>query len=340
MSGKTELLHKTINIDSPNDVVTLELASLDFRTGPKKKFKYQINGKEWNNTNGNQLTLTGLSSGQYNIEIMGTNSLGEWSKYKAYPDINVAYPWYWHPNSQIIYIVLAVATILLTFWLLYLRSRTIRHIHQLLNDEIESQNKSTAIIRRKLIKVLSSIEGTKTQQQNQDVSNSTIEPAIWQNAQILIRECLDELSTKNSHPEPSSLAGSSLSVALPYLMDYFQKQYHVRVTLQLDIEDSNVDYAIQSAIYRITYEAILAAIQNGNGGVFAVYVNQANDKIWLKITDNEQSFAQFSSKINFDMAMYYIRQVANKFNATFHTYDNQEHGSEIILSIPLKKVSI
>ena len=69
-----------------------------------------------------------------------------------------------------------------------------------------------------------------------------------------------------------------------------------------------IDYAIQTAIYRIIYEAILAAINNGNGGVFAVHVNESNDKIWLRITDNEQSFAQFNSKINFDMAMYYIRK--------------------------------
>ena len=40
------------------------------------------------------------------------------------------------------------------------------------------------------------------------------------------------------------------------------------------------------------------------------------------------------------MAMYYIRQVAKKFNATFHTYDNQEHGSEIIISIPLMELNL
>ena len=96
---------------------------------------------------------------------------------------------------------------------------------------------------------------------------------------------------------------------------------------------------MQTAIYRIIYEAISAAIKNGNGGVFVVNIQIAHNKIWLRITDNEQSFAQFSSKINFDMAMYYIRQVAKKFNATFHTYDNQERGSEMILSIPLETFS-
>ena len=107
------------------------------------------------------------------------------------------------------------------------------------------------------------------------------------------------------------------------------------VSVQLGIACEKIDYAIQSAIYSIIYEAILAAINNGDGGIFAIHINETKDKVWLKITDNEQSFAQFNSKINFDMAMYYIRQVAKKFNATFHTYDNQEHGSEIIISIPL-----
>ena len=334
-SGKAELLSRTINIDSSNDVVTFELASIDFRPGQEKQFKYQINGGDWHDINGGQLTLTGLSSGNYHIEIMGTNSLGQWSNFKAYTDINVSYPWYWHPNSRIIYAVLIIATILFIFWLMYLRSRSISHIHRLLNEEISTNSQSTAIIRRKLIEIQYCIEPKEIHQQeitsDNDITHAEIKP--------LISACLAELSTNKNHTAPSSLSGSSLTVALPYLADYFHQQYHVLITLQLDIEVSKVDYAVQSAIYRIVYEAILAAITNGNGGVFAIHINEANGKIWLKITDNEQSFAQFNSKINFDMAMYYIRQVANKFNATFHTYDNQEHGSEIILSIPLMKMS-
>ncbi|SEK36483.1 hypothetical protein SAMN05216262_101173 [Colwellia chukchiensis] len=338
-SGKAELLSRSINIESPNDIVTFELASLDFRAGQKKQFKYQINGGDWYDINGQQLTLTGLSSGEYHIEIMGTNSLGQWSNSRTYADINVAYPWYWHPHSRIIYAVLLTAIILLTAWLLYLRSRSISHIHRLLEEEINTNSQSTALIRRKLIKALASI--TSVEQATEKSNNRAIAQGETQrqNIKALLTECLDELASKNSHHEPSSLSGSSLSVALPYLVDHFHAQYHVLISLQLDIDDNQVDYAIQSAIYRIIFQAILAAVTNGNGGVFAIQIKQNNDKIWLKITDNEQSFSQFSSKINFDMAMYYIRQVANKFNATFHTYDNQEHGSEIIISIPLLKVS-
>lgn len=327
-SGKAELLNTAINIDSPNEVITLQLASLDFRPGQNKQFKYQINGGQWHDINGSQLTLTGLSPGEYHIEIMGTNSLGQWSEFKAYTNINVSYPWYWHPNSKILYAVFITAIIIFTCWLLYLRSRSISRIYQLLNDEISSHSQSTSTIRRKLIKVQSIIS----------TSQSTDEQPTL-NIKFLINECLDELSSQNNHIVPSSLSGSSLTIALPYLADYFHHQYHVLLTLHLNIADNEANYAIQSAIYRIIYEAILAAITNGNGGVFEVHVNKNSEKIWLKITNNEQSFAQFKSKINFNMAMYYIRQVANKFNATFHTYDNHEHGSEIILSIPLMKIS-
>ena len=334
VSGKAKLLCDVIYIDSANDIVTLELSSLDFRPGQDKQFKYQINGGYWNDINGSQLTLTGLSSGEYHIEIMSTNSLGQWNDYKAYADIKVSYPWYWHPNSQIFYVVIIISIIILTFWLLYLRSRSINNIHKALNDELSNHSQATSIVRRKLMTIQTLITASTEKQ------NETICPEQDNHqAQSLIRECLEELLTQSSHVAPSSLSGSSLTVALPYLADYFQRRYHVLVSLHLDFEDQDVRYDLQSAIYRIIYEAILAAIINDNSGVFEVRVNISNEKIWLKVTNNEQSFAQFNSKINFEMAMYYIRQVANKFNASFHTYDNQENGSEIILAIPLRKIN-
>ena len=271
---------------------------------------------------------------------MGTNSLGQWSDFKAYADIEVAYPWYWHPNSRIIYITLVTLSLLFISWLLYLRSRSISHIHQLLNEEMQTHGQAAAIIRRKLKKIQTLINQENDVQVTVNSDKTQHTSHYNQETLTLINDCLKELNIQQNHTEPSSLSGSSLTIALPYLADYFHQQYHVLVSVHLNISCEKIEYTIQSAIYSITYEAILAAINNGDGGVFAIHISETKDKIWLKITDNEQSFAQFNSKINFDMAMYYIRQVANKFNATFHTYDNQEHGSEIIISIPLMELNL
>ena len=71
VSGKTYLLNKTIQNASSNDVITLDLASLDYRAGQNKQFKYQINNGKWHLISGNQITLTGLASGSYYLTIMG-----------------------------------------------------------------------------------------------------------------------------------------------------------------------------------------------------------------------------------------------------------------------------
>ena len=42
ISGQSYLLNKTINIANANDVITLDLASLDYRPGLTKKYQYRI----------------------------------------------------------------------------------------------------------------------------------------------------------------------------------------------------------------------------------------------------------------------------------------------------------
>ena len=338
-SGKAQLLNNNIALASSNDVVTLELASLDFRPGQAKEFKYQINDGQWNHLNGNQLTLTGLSPGDYHIEIMGTNSLKQWSKFKAHADISVAYPWYWHPYSRVIYTLLIIVVIILVIWLLYLRSRSIWHIDKLLNEEIKNNVQSTTIIRRKINDIKTLITPEFNSQPNEKYQEGKLIAESHQKALTILNECLSELDIEPKDTEPSSLSGNSLSVALPYLANYFHQKYHILVSEKLDVGSTEMSYELQTAIYSIVYQAILTAINTGNGKVFTININKSHEKIWLKVTNNEQCFSQFNSKISFNMSMFYIRQITNKLNATFNTYNNQEHGSEIVISIPLMKIT-
>ena len=78
-------------MNSNKEMVTLQLASLDYRSNSNKRFKYRMNGGAWNPILGNEITLAGLSSGTYHVEVMGTNSSGQWSNFVAYADIDVAF---------------------------------------------------------------------------------------------------------------------------------------------------------------------------------------------------------------------------------------------------------
>lgn len=322
ISGKSYLLNKTMSIESGNDVITLDLASLDYRPGVPKQFRYRLNDNNWNQINGSQLTLTGLASGAYNIEIMATNSLGQWSDFKAYTEINVEYPWYWSLQIRLLYGVFLVCLISLTIWLLYLRSKSIVHVHGILKNGINNYGKINLQVKRNLSLVKTLINQGKIEE-----------------SKPLITQCINELSSHQTSPEPNTLDGKTLSVALPFFANYLKHKYQVNLNYQLNVQDDSFSYELQADLYRVIFEAITCVVLKGNGRNFKVLLQVFKYKIWLNVYDDEGGFINFDSKINFDISMYYIRQIANKHNGSINTFNEQGDGSQLVLSLPFNRDS-
>jgi hypothetical protein len=328
VSGKSTLQNKSIHADSSNDVITLELASLDFRAGQEKRFKYQINGGTWNEINDAQLTLTGLASGSYYLTIIGTNSLGQWSNFQAFTEIHVAFPWYWTPKLRVIYLVFTLGMFLLILWLLYLRGKSISHIHSLLSSEAKIKSKTTLTISRNLSHALTLC-----------TTDNSYSEDNQEKIKIILQQSIDELKSQIQHKEPDGLYGKELHIAIPYFVEYIHKKYHVNISHQIEINEENLAYELKADLYKIIYEAFTSAILNGDSSNFSLSLKQHNEKVWLTINDDAGSFSHYKNKISFDMAMYYIRQIANKYNASVNTFDDQEQGSQLVISIPLMKLS-
>lgn len=322
VSGKSHLLNKAIQINSSNDVVTLDLASLDYRPGVAKTYRYTLNGSKWHQISGHQLTLTGLASGSYQIEIMATNSLGQWSDNKAYTEINVAFPWYWSPQIRIIYAVAIFCIACFILWIFYLHSKSIRHIHHLLQKDIQNHDKSSMQVKRNLTVALVFLSENKVDK-----------------SQYLIQQCVDELSEQQTSPEPNSLNGNSLTIAIPFLGEYLQSKYQTTLSFQFDILEDELDYELRADLYRIIFEAITSAILNGSGRNFKVVIQRFKTKTWLNISDDGQSFVNFNSKVNIDLSKYYIRQIVNKYKGTINTFNEQGNGSQLILSLPITRIT-
>lgn len=319
VSGQPQLASKKINISSPSDVVTLELASLDFRPGQEKQFKYKVNEGSWNYLNGSHLTLTGLASGSYQVEVMATNSLGQWSTNSAFASIDVAYPWYWTLKMRILYAVSLSCLIILIAWTIYLRAQSLRKINIVLEEEFQKKGKHTMLTRRNIQQTLAFLN-------NGDIDF----------AKELLAQNLAELEVKTKIQEPDNLFGKTLDIALPYLGEYLHRKYHVNLSCELLDDIDTLEYELQANIYKIIYEAITCAILHGDGRNFQVTLQEFKDKLWLTITDDESSFSNFDSAITFNMSMYYIRQIANIYNATVSTFEpSNDSGSQIVLSFPL-----
>jgi len=320
VSGKPYLLNKAIEITSSNDVVTLDLASLDYRPGVNKKFRYTLNGGKWHQISGHQLTLTGLASGNYHIEIMATNSLGQWSNYKAYTEINVAFPWYWTPQIRLVYAIALFFIICFSVWLFYLHSKSIRHIHTILQNDISNYGKTSIQVKRNLTVALAFLDENKINK-----------------SKTLLQQCVDELNEQQQSPEPNSLNGNPLSIAIPFLAEYLQNKYQTTLSFQFDVNENELEYELQADLYRVVFEAITSAILKGSGCNFKVVIQKFKTKIWLNISDDNQSFINFNSKVNIDISMYYIQRIASKYQGSINTFNEQGNGSQLILSLPIKR---
>lgn len=329
VSGESTLTNKNIEANSENDVVSINLASLDFRSGKTKEFKYQINSGKWNDVHGSQLTLTGLQSGTYKLGIKGTNSLGQWSDNLAFTEIKVAYPWYFTPKMKTLYIISICFLFIVITLLLYLRFKSIRHIHTLLSNDIKSHSKITFNIERNLIKAKELL--------SKDLKY--LPPDQLHQVSTIVNDCIDSLSKDENDNEPKSIQGKSLEVALPYFVNYVRDKHRCNIKLKIDIPESRLSQEVQADIYKIIYETIISTSINGTGRNFDISIQEFKQKLWLTITNDKNGFSKFKNKINFDMSMYYIRQIASKYNASFNVFDTEDSGCQLIISIPLVNIS-
>ena len=249
---------------------------------------------------------------------MATNSLGQWSDKKAYTEINVAYPWYWTIELRIIYIISVLFIVLLTAWLLYLRTKSIKHIHNLLKDDMRNYGKLMNTIQRNLLLTSSSLANNELEQ-----------------SKLLIEKSLLVLKEKITAQEPDNLAGKTLGIAIPFLADYVHSKYEVKLHYTLDDKVDDLNYELRANVYKVIFEALMSAIFKSEVKNFSLTLQEVKQKLWLTVNSDNDSFSQLNSKVNFDLASYTIRQITTKHHASLNTFDNDDGSSQLVISFPL-----
>ena len=204
-------------------------------------------------------------------------------------------------------------------WILYLRTQSIRNIHFILEQELKTKGRRSLLASRNISQTIELLESNQ------------VDSAV-----ALLKQNLQDIKLQNTKNEPDSLYGKSLSIAVPYFAEFLHDTYHTQLTYTLDIDAESLRYELQANLYKIIYEAITCAVLNGDGRNFQLSLKEFKGKLWLTINDDEASFSQFNNKVSFNMSMYYIRQIANKYKASINTFEqNEEGGSQLVISFPM-----
>lgn len=135
-----------IELSYENNSIKILLSSTDYNNPGKTKFRYRLNKGLWNHPLANEILLTDLSAGEYELEIKAIDALGIESS-ETKPFIISVIPPFWQTWW---FIILTVVVVLLSVYAIHkivLRKKIKRtlEIEKIKNEASEKVRKKTAI---------------------------------------------------------------------------------------------------------------------------------------------------------------------------------------------------
>ena len=135
---------KKISIRENKNSITLKFAALSYEKPIQNEYAYRLKGfsNDWINLGSQrEVTITGLSAGNYLFEVRGCNADGIWNESGSSLQLIVTPPWYRSPFALFIWATLLLFIILysIRMWISW-RTRRIQRDFELEKEKLEKAN--------------------------------------------------------------------------------------------------------------------------------------------------------------------------------------------------------
>ncbi len=141
---------RIIEFNHLDRLISIEFASLDFKAPKQNHYKYrilEINENWITDNNSRTLKLNNFAPGTYNIEIMGTNSNGQWSPHQLKLLINIIPAWW---NTLYIKVLFGLLSLFLVAAIYKYRTYKIRQHNFHLETEVSKRTIELIHVNKKL----------------------------------------------------------------------------------------------------------------------------------------------------------------------------------------------
>lgn len=130
---KSLWLSKSINLSHTQNTFSISFANFNYSAPEKITYAYQLEGydREWRYSDLPQAQYTKVRFGDYKLHVKCTNSDGIWSDQITSVDVIIRPPWWFTKLAFIIYILLFIAALYLTYYILTYQQRLkVRELEQ------------------------------------------------------------------------------------------------------------------------------------------------------------------------------------------------------------------
>ncbi len=310
----------SITLKSSNELISLNLAVLDYRHPEKHQFRYRINNGAWRHFSGNSLSLVGLSSGEHFIDIQGTDSLGFWSNNNAYFKVDIKQAWYWNSLSRFIYLGCFILFLGAVIWLIRVRAESLIVAKNVLQAELLLKQKTDTLVNYNLTRIKKLCLER--------------EPHCYDEIERLSGSALQQLALKSQKVSPDSLGDRSLESAIPILVNHLRSQYHCKINAQINLSGAGeLPYELQADLYRALYELAHLSIFDAQSSEIEISLRFYNQKIWLICNDNGENLTLLQKKIAVAVGIQLLNQIAEKYDSRIEFGRRRDKGNAITLAV-------
>lgn len=359
---------ETLVLNAPVREVTIGFASDDILSNSRLKYAYFIKGltKDWVVTDKNELTVSQLPAGKYELQVKAMNSNGEWSNSISKIEIEIKRPWYFRWWAILLYVVFIAAAISL---FIYYRLKRIKEKEaiRLMEKTTEQQRKLNEMklqfftnishdLKTPLTLILSPLQLLMKRSHDEDTKSSL--KIINRNAAhllSLIENLLDfrklDIGGETIHPINCDAIGALNDVCNDF------KTYASMRNVVIDVRSNqtslyaNTDIVkLKKCLYNILSNALKFSPDNS---VITVDLYYSEGSLAIKVTDQgpgvpdnikNDIFSRFyqgeysESNPGSGIGLHIVSQYVKMLSGSVMVSDNNPSGACFTVNIPMKDI--
>ena len=293
---------KLIKLNHDDNVISFELAALDFHSPERNQYAYFLEGfdKGWTRANASHriITYTNLDPGEYTLKVKGSNNDGVWNEAGISLKIIISSPWWatWWAYSLYAAVLLLIMLFIRQYDLRRQRLRhqlELEHEHSKKLEEVDQLKSSfyTNIsheFRTPLMLILGPVE--KLLSKITDNDNRKQISLIKGNANRLlnlINQLLDLSKIEAGKLKLQASVGNIAQFVKGLVMEFDSVAERKDITLKINLKRENIEaYFDKEKLEKIITNIMSNAIKfTHNGGVVAVNINLIDHSVEILVRD-------------------------------------------------------
>ncbi|MGB6035203.1 MAG: triple tyrosine motif-containing protein, partial [Cryomorphaceae bacterium] len=313
-------------------MITVGFGLIDFGDWSKQIYKYRLKGlnDEWIETeNIREATYTNLDPGSYTFEVMGRNSLGNWSQVARTLKIKVLPPWWatWWFRALVLVIVVGILYSLYRYRLnQVLRVERMRNqIAQDLHDEIGSTLSSISLYSAVM----------KSNEKDLSPKSQPVLDRIITNVSSIMEKMNDMVWTIKSDNDSMEQVINRMRAFAAEMTE--AKNIQLNFKSEPAVEKIKLRMDKRKDIYMIFKEAVNNAVKYSKASNINVYMMISSGKFNVTISDDGTGF-NTTSPPNIGSGGNGIpgmKKRAERIKAQFIIQSNPNKGTEVCLQVPI-----